>query len=80
MPKKPNKQKIIVNKVNESSEKKLVKQDLKEKDISAESVSSPESADNVEIGSNMYIYIILGFALLLIIAECLYLIVKRINK
>jgi hypothetical protein len=79
MPKKPNKQKIIVNK-DESSEKKLVKLDLKEKGISAESVSDPEIADNVEIGSNLYIYIILGFALLLIIAECIYLFVKMKNK
>jgi hypothetical protein len=80
IPKKPNKLKIIVNKINESSEERLIKPDLKEKDILAKSVPSPESADNFKIGSDMYIYIILGIALLIIIAECLYLIVKMKNK
>jgi hypothetical protein len=77
-PKKVQDQKIIVSKKNEVGEKKQ-NDDLREEKIPAESAANRGSADEMEIGTNIYIYMILGFALLLIITECIYLIVKRIK-
>jgi hypothetical protein len=51
----------------------------KKKEFSAESAISRETSGNVEVGSSIYIYLIIGFASLLIVAEGVYLFIKRIK-
>jgi hypothetical protein len=68
-------QKITLNKQNESGE---IIQDSEENILfdNALSIDEPEIPEG---SINIYTYIILGFALILIIAECIYLFVKRIK-
>jgi hypothetical protein len=71
-------QKAVAVQKKKSSEKK---QDdaLKKKEISAEIAVCQESTGKDEVGNSIYFYMIIGFASLLIIAECIYLFIKRIK-
>ncbi len=78
--KKPKKldQKSVAGPLKKSEEKK---QDEVLQQIETQTASTAEGnkSENTEVGSSIYMYMILGFALLLIITECVYLIVKRIK-
>ncbi|MBN2403194.1 MAG: hypothetical protein JXN64_12440 [Spirochaetes bacterium] len=69
-------QKITRSRESEFDKKIAPPSKIDEKDISAD-ITGMNDAAGAGSGNNIYIYMIVGFALILIIVECLYLVAKR---